>query len=196
LCDDALEAGPDAPTLCAGWSVRDLLVHLVVRDSRPDAAAGLVLPPLAGHSRAVSGRLAALPFDELVGRVRSGPPAWSPARLPGVAPLVNGAEFFVHHEDVRRAQPSWTPRVLRRDVEDALWSAVRTVGRLAYRRAGVGVVLVVPGGRRAVVRRGPLAVSVAGRPGELLLHAFGRGARALVDVDGSPEALRRFRSPA
>ncbi|GAB7189733.1 TIGR03085 family metal-binding protein [Kineococcus sp. NUM-3379] len=196
LCDSALAAGEDAPTLCAGWTVRDLLVHLVLRDAHPGALAGLALPPLRGLTRRVTGELAALPFGELLERVRSGPPRWNPASLPALGRLVNGVEFFVHHEDVRRAQPAWAPRRLPTDMEDALWRSVRLAARLAYRRAGVGVVLVVPGGRRAVVRRGPLAVSIAGQPGELLLHAMGRGAKALVDVDGSPEALRRFRAPA
>ncbi|MGJ4074519.1 maleylpyruvate isomerase N-terminal domain-containing protein [Corynebacterium macclintockiae] len=35
------QSGPDAPTLCEGWSTRDLAVHLVIREYRPDAAAGL-----------------------------------------------------------------------------------------------------------------------------------------------------------
>ncbi|PPK96065.1 uncharacterized protein (TIGR03085 family) [Kineococcus xinjiangensis] len=195
LCDSALEAGPDAPTLCAGWTVRDLMVHLVVRDGRPLAAVGTALPPLRGLGRRVVAELGALPFEELVERVRTGPPRWNPTALPGLGRLVNGAEFFVHHEDVRRAQPHWAPRRLPADVSASLWRSVRSFGRLAYRRAGVGVVLVVPGGQRAVVRRGSWAVSIAGQPGELLLHAFGRGSRALVDIDGSPEALRRFTAP-
>ena len=189
LCDSALGAGPDAPTLCEGWSVRDLLVHLVLRDANPLA----VRQGVRGRAGA---ELAALPFGELVERVRSGPPRWNPAGLPGAGRLVNGVEFFVHHEDVRRAQPHWAPRRLPEDVSASLWRSVRTAGRLLHRRAGTGVVLVVPGGQRAVVRRGPLAVSITGQPGELLLHAMGRGAAAVVDVDGSPEALRRFRAPA
>lgn len=38
----SLVAGPDAPTLGAGWKTRDLAAHLVVRESRPDAAAGVI----------------------------------------------------------------------------------------------------------------------------------------------------------
>ena len=31
LCNSALEAGESAPTLCGGWDVKDLVVHLLVR---------------------------------------------------------------------------------------------------------------------------------------------------------------------
>jgi uncharacterized protein (TIGR03083 family) len=31
LCDLMLETGPDAPTLCEGWTTRDLAAHLVIR---------------------------------------------------------------------------------------------------------------------------------------------------------------------
>ena len=41
FADALLEVGPDAPTLCDGWSTRDLAAHVVLRDRRPDAAGGL-----------------------------------------------------------------------------------------------------------------------------------------------------------
>lgn len=192
LCDEALRVGPDAPTLCEGWQVRDLMVHLVVRDGRPDVQLGAALPPLRERAQRVQDELAALPFEQLVDRVRSGPPGFNPTRLPVVDELVNRAEFYVHHEDVRRAGEGAAPRELPRGESAALWKLVRTIGRVAYRRSGTGVVLVVPGGPRAVVRRGPAAVSLTGQPQELLLHAFGRRPVAQVAVDGSPDAVARF----
>ena len=65
LCEAALMAGPDAPTLCEGWVVRDLLVHLVVRDSRPDAALAMVVSALSSHADSVHAELEALPFADL-----------------------------------------------------------------------------------------------------------------------------------
>ncbi|MFN7150135.1 MAG: maleylpyruvate isomerase N-terminal domain-containing protein, partial [Microthrixaceae bacterium] len=35
LCDLFDELGPDVPTLCEGWTARDLAAHLVVRERRP-----------------------------------------------------------------------------------------------------------------------------------------------------------------
>ena len=38
LADLFLEVGPEAPTLCAGWTTTDLAAHLWVREHRPEAA--------------------------------------------------------------------------------------------------------------------------------------------------------------
>lgn len=190
LCDTASRVGPDAPTLCAGWDARDLVVHLAVRDNRPDVVLGETVPPLRPHRDRVWAELSALPFEDLVQRVRNGP--HGPLRLPALDGLVNSAEFFIHHEDVLRAQDGWAPRELPRAQTASLWRTVKVMGRVAYRRAGVGVVLVTPGGPRAVVRSGADAVSLTGDPAELILHAFGRRSRARVEVDGAPAAVQRF----
>ena len=41
LCDLLDQLGPDAPTLCTGWTTRDLATHLYVRDRNPRAWAGI-----------------------------------------------------------------------------------------------------------------------------------------------------------
>jgi uncharacterized protein (TIGR03085 family) len=183
---DAL--GPDVPTLCDGWTARDLAAHLVLRDRRPDAAAGIAIKPLAARTERIQGTIAARPWAELVDQVRTGPPAWSPFRLPGLADLVNGAEYFVHHEDVRRGQPDWQPRPPDARRDDAVWRAVRMTGRLAYRRSPVGVVLRRPDGQELAAHRGPDTVAVVGEPGELLLHMFGRDA-VRVSFDGDQRSI-------
>ncbi|MFM7872077.1 MAG: maleylpyruvate isomerase N-terminal domain-containing protein, partial [Actinomycetota bacterium] len=43
ICDLFTNFGPDAPTLCAGWTTRDLAAHIAVRERRPDAAAGILI---------------------------------------------------------------------------------------------------------------------------------------------------------
>ncbi len=50
LCDMFEAVGPDVPTLCDGWTARDLAAHLVVRERRPDAALGILAAPFAAHS--------------------------------------------------------------------------------------------------------------------------------------------------
>ena len=42
LCTLFEDLGPDVPTLCEGWTARDLAAHLVVRERRPDAALGIL----------------------------------------------------------------------------------------------------------------------------------------------------------
>ena len=54
LADLFTELGPDQPTLCEGWDTGDLLAHLLVRERRMDAAAGVVIKPLAGWTAKVS----------------------------------------------------------------------------------------------------------------------------------------------
>ena len=58
LCDALLTVGPDAPTLCEGWTTRDLATHLIVRETRPDAALGIDLVEIGEQrlaDRAVGG---------------------------------------------------------------------------------------------------------------------------------------------
>src|SRR5262245_11640860 len=82
LCALLDETGPGAPTLCEGWRTVDLAAHLVMRERRPDAAAGLMGGPLAGHTRRVTELLSTrTPFPHLVQLIRSGPPPLSVSRL-------------------------------------------------------------------------------------------------------------------
>src|ERR1700733_6055540 len=101
LVDTFRQVGPDAPTLCAGWTTRDLAAHLVVRERRPDASAGQMIPPLAGHGEHVRLQMAARPYEEIIRALRA-PRWWSPVANPLSDELFNGMEFFIHHEDVRR----------------------------------------------------------------------------------------------
>jgi uncharacterized protein (TIGR03085 family) len=188
LCDLFAEVGPDAPTLCSGWTTRDLAAHLVVRDRRVDAMPGIVLRPFAAYTAKVQGEFAAKPWDELVELVRTGPPRWSPLSLPGLGEQVNAAEFFVHHEDVRRARPEWEPRATDPSRDAAAWRGASRVGRMSFRRSPVGVVLRRLDGTEAHVRQGPSTVTLKGDPGELLLYAYGRDP-VRIEFDGEPESV-------
>lgn len=198
LADLMLALGPDAPTLCEGWTVRDLAAHLVVRESRPDASIGIVVSPLSGWTRHVQEGAASRPFPELVRSVRSGPPTLSLFSIPGVDGLANLVEYVVHHEDVRRAMPDWQPRDLPPDLADELWRRLRSMARLAYRRVPVGVTLVRTDGAGGtlVARRPPTGadtVTVTGTALDLLLRSYGRTA-VNVAVTGSPGAVAAFES--
>jgi uncharacterized protein (TIGR03085 family) len=188
LVETMSAVGPDAPTLCGAWTVRELVAHLVVRERRPDAAPGIMLKPFAGYLERVQAKAARKPFPELLERVRTGPPWWSPLRP--VDAVANMPEMFVHHEDVRRGRPGWEPRELSAADEARLWSLLRKMGRMAYRKAPVTVVLATPDGDRAVVHTKPGAeVTLTGKPSELLLHAFGRD-EVRMETAGEPDAVR------
>jgi uncharacterized protein (TIGR03085 family) len=185
------QLGPDAPTLCAGWSTADLAAHLVIRERRPDAAAGIVLGPLADYTAKVQDQVRqSTPYPRLVERVRSGPPAV----LRPFDDALNTAEYFVHHEDVRRAREPWTPRTLDDAETKLLWSRLGLLGRQLARRAPVGVELIAPGLGKKLVKGGDQVVSVTGDPGELLLWAFGRAGAALVELSGDSESVEALRA--
>ncbi|GAA1241238.1 TIGR03085 family metal-binding protein [Kitasatospora nipponensis] len=188
-------AGPDAPTLCAGWRTRELAAHLVLREARPDAAAGIQLRPLGGWTRRVQDGYARRPYEELVRRFRAGPPRLSPFALPGADEAANTVEYFVHAEDVRRAVP-WEPRELDGALAEALWRRVPLTARFELaKRTPVRLVLAHRDGRNLTVGqklRG--TVRVTGDPGELLLFAFGRGAQSAVTVTGWPKELAALRA--
>ncbi|MFE4592878.1 TIGR03085 family metal-binding protein [Streptomyces laurentii] len=195
LLADLLEAaGPDAPTLCEGWLTRDLAAHVVVRERRPDAAAGAVVPMQALKSRLerVQAEFTGKPYDELIQLIRTGPPRMSPFTIKQVDEGANVVEFFVHAEDVRRAQPDWSPRELDPVFADTLWARLEKSARLLGRKAPVGLVMRRPNGQTVVAHRGTPVVTASGEPGELMMFLFGRQDVAKVDLDGEPEAVERL----
>ncbi|NJP44813.1 TIGR03085 family metal-binding protein [Actinacidiphila epipremni] len=190
LLADLLEStGPDAPTLCDGWRTRDLAAHVVVRERRGDAAAGIVVPRLAERLERVRGEYAQRPYAELIRLIRTGPPRLSPFALKQLDEASNTVEFYVHTEDVRRAQPDWTPREIDPVFADALWSRLERAARVLGRRAPVGLVLRRPDGQTVVAHRGSPVVTVTGEPSELTLYAFGRQSAADVTAEGDKAAV-------
>jgi uncharacterized protein (TIGR03085 family) len=194
LADLLERAGPEHPTLCAGWTTRELAAHLVVRERRPDAAPGIVVPGWNRWTdRVTRGLSRSTDYEELVRKVREGPPPWLPLGFPPAQDALNLVEMYVHAEDVRRAAPEWTPRPVLAQLEDALWARLRVTGRALFRRATVGVQLQrtdTPG--RLTAHGGEPSVTLAGRPSELVLYAYGRTAHARVEVRGDPATVRAF----
>ncbi|MEV6511654.1 TIGR03085 family metal-binding protein [Streptomyces sp. NBC_01288] len=193
LLADLLEtAGPDAPTLCEGWRTRDLAAHVVVRERRADAAGGIMIKQLAPRLERVMTEFAAKPYEELIQLIRTGPPRFSPFQLKQLDEASNTVEFYVHTEDVRRAQPEWTPRELDPVFQDALWSRLERMARLMGRSAPTGLVLRRPDGQTAVAHKGAPVVTVTGEPSELLLFAHGRQSVAKVELDGDENAIAKL----
>jgi uncharacterized protein (TIGR03085 family) len=197
LCSLFEELGPEAPTLLEPWTTRDLAAHLVLREHDPLAAPGLVLPGAGG--RFAERRRKALTltgFSSLVATIRSGPPPGF-FRIGWVRRFPSLNEFFVHHEDVRRANGRG-PRTTTPAMDEALWVNVgRAPWFLARRLRGVGLELQWAGTAKTIrARRGDPAARVVGPPSELLLYLFGRQGAAQVEVSGpaaAVDAVRRAR---
>jgi uncharacterized protein (TIGR03085 family) len=187
LCDLFDELGPDAPTLCDGWRTTELAAHLRMREHRLDAGPGLVLGGAFGrHTEKVQAKTAQRPYADLVADLRASPPKRWFGRW---VPAADLHEWFVHHEDVRGAagQPARQDDAL----DDALWGILGTWGKNLTRRSEVGVELVAHDGRQRTAKAGDPAVTLTGRPGELLLHLFGRDAD--VEVTGAADAVEAWR---
>lgn len=197
---DALEvAGPGAPTLCAGWRTEHLAAHVVLRERSPLVAAGIVLGPLAGRTERATRALGDRSTDaggwgRLLEQLRRPLPSWHPLHLAGDAAQL--LELHVHTEDVRRGGPDGRrvpARPLSPQHENALWRGLVRMGGILYAGARAQVVLDDGAGRRhAVGRERGERVVVTGPVGEVVLHAFGRGRAARVDVHGADAAVARL----
>lgn len=186
LIDALTEVGPDAPTLCGGWTAKDLAAHVYVRERRPDAALGVLpLGPLSAYTeRVMASVLRVHGYDELLRRFRTVAPI---VRFTHLDEAINTVEFYVHTEDVRR--PNGLPvREMPEEFERTIWSRLSKQARLSFRRAKVRVRLEPTTGDPVEVGKGEI-VTVRGRPSELLLLAFNRTADANVSYDGSPSAV-------
>jgi uncharacterized protein (TIGR03085 family) len=175
LCDLLLQLGPDAPTLCAGWTTADLAAHLVLREH---------FHPSSDARRAVE-KAKGLPA--LVARLRVGAPL-VPWRLPRIRGVINGLEYFIHHEDARRANGR-DPRPPVADLEALCW---RMTGfgarRLARRIRPYGLELVRADGQRRRYGSGNIA-TLSGPATELLLYLSGRRSAAQVTLGGAAGAV-------
>ncbi len=189
LCDLFVAKGPDAPTLCEGWATLDLAAHLVIREN--DMRSGLAIlggDRFASLEHKLMDGARAQGYDRLVERLRSGPPL-VPWRLPGLRGVMNTNEWFVHHEDVRRANGEG-PRTDRPDLDGAMWTMVRRMGRVMLRKVkGAGVALEAPGHGEVPARGTGPSARVVGGPQELMLFLYGRRTGAQVEITGPDEAV-------
>jgi uncharacterized protein (TIGR03085 family) len=195
LCDLLLEVGPDAPTLCEGWTAADLAAHLVIRERKPLAAPGIVAGGKLGEytEKVQQAAKDGTAFAELVAQVRSGPPAlFRP--LDGA---INLSEYFIHLEDVRRGDGTTGPRPVDEigDVEDALWAMQGRRTRFLTRTLDdIDLTLARHDGETKPIGGGSRPVTLKGRPGELTLFLAGRRQAAEVELTGPTEAVDEVRT--
>ncbi|MGF6885015.1 uncharacterized protein (TIGR03085 family) [Nocardia sp. GAS34] len=194
LADLLEELGPEAPTLLDPWTTHDLAAHLVLREHDLLAGPGLVVPGAWGRfAERRRTTLAHKDFRSLVATIRSGPPPGF-FRIGWVRRVPNLNEFFVHHEDVRRANDHG-PRTNSPALDAALWHNLgRAPWLLARHLHGVGLELAWAGTTETIrARRGRPTAHITGLPGELLLYLFGRQSAAQVEITGPPDAVAAVR---
>ena len=190
-----LDRGPDAPTLCEGWTTADLAAHLYLRERKPYLAGGYFISALSELTQNAQSAVKQRPYTEVVGEWAAGPPLF----IKPFDKAMNTSEHFIHHEDVRRGRGEVAPREFSRIVEADLMKAARMMGQMALSSSEVPVVLtpqnhppVTLGGKRGVVAKGDRVVRVSGDPGELLLWVTGRDA-VQVDIDGAEADIAKVK---
>ena len=177
LCDLLVELGPDAPTLCEGWTTADMAGHLVLREHFHKW----------GDERLEAEK--AKGYQVNIDRLRGGAPL-VPWRIPGVRTLLNGGEYLIHHEDVRRANGKG-PRADRPDLDEVGWRMATFTGRrLARKLKPSGLELRRPDGDPKHLG-GEASAVLTGAPVELALYLSGRTAAAEVELTGDAAAIAR-----
>lgn len=191
LADLLEESGPDAPTLCDGWTTRDLAAHLVLREGSP-ANVGILVKGLAGWTARTQQKIANGDYLTTVARFRQ-PPWWAPLRYEPLNELANLMEHFIHIEDIRRAAPGWSPRDLPADEQAALWTKVGFASGHGLRPFPAAITLTSPGHGEHRTGSGGPAVTITGAPGELLMFCMGRQSAADVQLAGPDELVAQLR---
>ena len=189
LCDLFGDLGPSAPTLCEGWATVDLAAHLVMREHDPRSGLAILGGDrFNGLEEKLMASNKAKGYEKLVERLRSGPPL-VPWRLPGLRTLLNLNEWYVHHEDVRRANGQG-PRTDRPDLDAALWDLLGRSGRVAVRGLkDAGLAVDAPGHGERTLKKGEPLVTATGGPQELALFVNGRRDAARVELAGDQAGL-------
>lgn len=172
------ELGPFAPTRCEGWNTGALAAHLWVREHRADALPGIGLRRFAGHTdRVQKEALHRWGYPKLVADLRS-TSIW---RRP-VSPLMDGAEYFIHHEDVLRANDR--SQELTAEEQASLWKIAKILARKAQLRKPYRLAVTPLGtADRVAFGQSTRTVHVTGLPSELLLHYSGRDADVTVTAE-------------
>ncbi|MQA28023.1 MAG: TIGR03085 family protein [Micromonosporaceae bacterium] len=188
------DLGPDAPTLCGDWTAADLAAHLAVRDRRPDSGPGLLISAFSGWTESVRREaLKSHSYAELVAMVAE-PPWWSPISNPLVHESANLMEFFIHHEDVRRARPDWKPRELPAEEQRMLWRRLSLLKAMLRRTPATVTLSALGHGEQQTGRGGEAQVRITGNPAELILFCSGRQQIADVELQGPEKITERLHS--
>jgi uncharacterized protein (TIGR03085 family) len=204
LLETLRSVGPDAPSLCAGWSAADIAAHLTISER----AYGIPMYVTNGVRRVLPGaitrrgivalesvgdrlvrRARRSNWDSLLRRLAGGPPRLYRSGSLGQLRLV---EEFVHHEDVRRANGR-AAREFDREFTEALWQAGLMLAHYPEFVLGRDGLEIERETGETVALGSDIRGRVVGSPGEILMYLAGRNAAAEVRVSGDETYLRNVR---
>ena len=159
LLEDLSEQEWRRPSLCEGWTVRQVTAHLALQNTTwsamPRAVLGLVRHGgMNGAIHAMACRHAELPVEAIVGEIRDRIGVWRP--LPAVTFRETAIDYLVHGQDIavplRRTLP--TPPGLAVLAADRLWSSPRMF-HARKKLAGYRLVAETPRGPPGRAMRSP-----------------------------------------
>ena len=194
LCALAQQLGPDEPTLCGDWTIRDLVAHLLVREGSP-AAVGIVVPRWRASPKPAMRRESRKDFHQMVTALRHGPPLWSPMRAAqGRRRCSTPWSSSCTTRTSAGPSPPGSRGCCRRHVEEVAWRGAKLAGKGFTKSAPVGVVIQRSDtGERARLSGGSGEVVVRGMPGELAMFVYGRQDHTRVDLSGEPDDVATLR---
>jgi uncharacterized protein (TIGR03085 family) len=185
------EVGPDAPTLCEGWTAQDLAIHMTLIERQPQSWLGIAIsdriPPTRKYFEGLVQRERDRPWTELVQRIRVGP-ARGPLAKAAFRNRMMFREYTIHAEDVRRAN-ALPAEDFGPTVRDAVWKKAQFFARFVRTAEGHGLEVADTEGRVHQVREGSPTARIVGEPIEVLLYDFGRVGAAKVELTGDPAAV-------
>lgn len=187
LIDLMRDLGPFAPTLSEGWQTQDLAAHLYVREHRPVALLGIGMERFQELTQRIQNEeLHSRGFDGLLDELKT--TGWVMRPLDK---LVNTSEYYIHHEDVLRA--NGRSQTLSADEQQELWPIAKMLARKTQLKLKQRLVLKrTDTGDEVPMGQGTLTVHLEGLPSELLLLLSGRDAD--VKTTGEPGPVAVFRS--
>ncbi len=168
-----------ASTLCNGWTVEDIVAHLVARERSTYSDIGLVLPSLHYiHDKKINS-IKAKGHDYILKKLAHYP-WWMPA-------IANTAEFYIHNEDILRGELQMQRPRPSKEAGEILWKAlhgitkirkdlVADLGSVQIENIQTGAVLTIEN------KHADKDTVIAGLPGELLLFVYGRRSAAKVKI--------------
>lgn len=190
ICDLFQELGPFAPTLDEGWKTQDLAAHLWIREHKPQAMLGLFSEKFSDMTARIQMEaLHTYGYIGLVDRLRT--PALF---IRPVDSVMNGAEFFIHHMDVLRANDR--DQTLSPRDEESLRKSIKMFAGGVAKKYGDRVVIDTNDGKQLEFGQGTRPVHLIGKPSEIIMFVSGRTDHAKVELVGEPDAVRKFTESA
>lgn len=179
-CNVFRRVSPESPTLCEGWSAYDLATHLWTLDHDPLAWPAIGIGALSSWERKRFDRIQQrLPYPALIDQLAAGRGSFACMPTDRFEDYRHSlGEWFVHTEDVRRANGISKPDYPD-DLQVAFWLRLQAAAKALFPLRGIR--FVTTSGATGRTGRGAIETTVTGEPAELLLWAYGR--RDAADVE-------------